>query len=707
MAVPDSFGELLRTDPTTRPLRRWGARPTEVRLDAPATWNVTKQTRPLGRRGAVPDSRRRVWCRSRSPQPSNYWDRGSRRSAVSSRVYDLGGGTFDSAVLEATDDGFRHRRAPRWRRGVGGEPVRRAGCQPDRRAKLDPIVREKAQLASRLDTWRQVAAAVRKEARRVKETLSTHDHAEALVPLPGRFLSIRVARAEFEAAVAPFIEETVAAVAPVRRGGGPAHRGAGGIQLVGGSSRIPAVEAAIRLGFPGIDGAPSRRSEALRGPRSAPRARALDHPRPADRGSRTDPAMLCLGKGRRGRTAVLWWLRIEADPRMSSLWSVERSWSSRSVDNVEHRRSRTRVRSLVSHEAADVTAEAATEMRWMSLLLVNLVGFASWSEQQHPEDAHELLSGYFELASAVVGRNGGMVERIGEAVMAVWGTPGRREDDAERAVRAALELVEDVTAFGVQRGRPGPRGASGCGDRKDDDLGQPGRGLGGRRRREQGRRCPGVGDALVGLCRRDDDAGDRAAVTYVDVGEHSRTECGGDAAVAGWACRRRGRWAPNESTDWRPASSGPGASWRSSRSCSTPAPRSAGPIGDGGGPGRSGQVHGWVGSSTGTSTVWRSRCGGIEGDACPMAKMSRSRALRQMVRQRLDIAEGDSAARGGGQARGRAVPLGARRARASLHRAAARRARRREPGRVGSRGTLRRVAPVLRTSRRDPSGWSC
>ena len=54
----------------------------------------------------------------------------------------------------------------------------------------------------------------------------------------------------------------------------------------------------------------------------------------------------------------------------------------------------------------------------------------------------ELLSRYFELAATVVGRHGGTVEKfIGDAVVAVWGTPVAQEDDAERAVRTALELV--------------------------------------------------------------------------------------------------------------------------------------------------------------------------------------------------------------------------------------------------------------------------
>jgi class 3 adenylate cyclase len=67
----------------------------------------------------------------------------------------------------------------------------------------------------------------------------------------------------------------------------------------------------------------------------------------------------------------------------------------------------------------------------------------------------ELLSRYFDKARQVVERYGGTIEKfIGDAVMAVWGTPIAREDDAERAVRAGLELVEVVAALGDEVGAP-------------------------------------------------------------------------------------------------------------------------------------------------------------------------------------------------------------------------------------------------------------
>ena len=60
----------------------------------------------------------------------------------------------------------------------------------------------------------------------------------------------------------------------------------------------------------------------------------------------------------------------------------------------------------------------------------------------------------------MIGRYGGVVEKfIGDAVMAVWGTPTATEGDAERAVRAALDLVAAVASWAPGRGcrgwRPG------------------------------------------------------------------------------------------------------------------------------------------------------------------------------------------------------------------------------------------------------------
>src|SRR3984957_12282863 len=96
------------------------------------------------------------------------------------------------------------------------------------------------------------------------------------------------------------------------------------------------------------------------------------------------------------------------------------------------------------------------ERRGGSVLFFGLVGFTPLSETRDPEAVRELLSEYFGVARTMVGRYGGVVEKfIGDAVMAVWGTPVASEEDAERAVRAALDLVAAVAELGAEAGAPG------------------------------------------------------------------------------------------------------------------------------------------------------------------------------------------------------------------------------------------------------------
>ena len=94
--------------------------------------------------------------------------------------------------------------------------------------------------------------------------------------------------------------------------------------------------------------------------------------------------------------------------------------------------------------------EPSAERRVVSVLFADLVGFTSFAEARDAEDVRETLTRYFDLASEVIAQHGGIVEKfIGDAVMAVWGAPVAREDDAERAVRAALELVDAVKGLGA------------------------------------------------------------------------------------------------------------------------------------------------------------------------------------------------------------------------------------------------------------------
>jgi class 3 adenylate cyclase/tetratricopeptide (TPR) repeat protein len=98
----------------------------------------------------------------------------------------------------------------------------------------------------------------------------------------------------------------------------------------------------------------------------------------------------------------------------------------------------------------------------VSVLFADLVGFTTLSESRDAEEVRELLSRYFDTCRRLIELYGGTVEKfIGDAVMAVWGAPAATEDDAERAVRAALDLVAAVSALGDEVGAPELRARAG------------------------------------------------------------------------------------------------------------------------------------------------------------------------------------------------------------------------------------------------------
>jgi len=117
-------------------------------------------------------------------------------------------------------------------------------------------------------------------------------------------------------------------------------------------------------------------------------------------------------------------------------------------------------RPIVSGQAnrgsAAVDDAAVAERRLCSVLFVDLVGFTPLAEKRDPEEIRELLTRYFDRAQNVITNYGGTIEKfIGDAVMAVWGAPVANEDDAERAVRAALEVVSSVADLGREAGIEG------------------------------------------------------------------------------------------------------------------------------------------------------------------------------------------------------------------------------------------------------------
>jgi class 3 adenylate cyclase len=90
-------------------------------------------------------------------------------------------------------------------------------------------------------------------------------------------------------------------------------------------------------------------------------------------------------------------------------------------------------------------AAAAEERKIVTVVFVDLVGFTAQAEQLDPEDVRGVLSPYHARLRAELERHGGSVEKfIGDAVMAVFGAPVAHEDDAERAVRAGLRVLDAI-----------------------------------------------------------------------------------------------------------------------------------------------------------------------------------------------------------------------------------------------------------------------
>ncbi len=99
---------------------------------------------------------------------------------------------------------------------------------------------------------------------------------------------------------------------------------------------------------------------------------------------------------------------------------------------------------------------ADEQLRWVSVLFIDLVDSTALAEDRDPADLRQLLADYFAAAKTVVTRYGGRVEKfIGDAVVAVWGTQTARVDDAQRAVRAGLEVVASVAEYGEGHGVSG------------------------------------------------------------------------------------------------------------------------------------------------------------------------------------------------------------------------------------------------------------
>jgi class 3 adenylate cyclase len=98
--------------------------------------------------------------------------------------------------------------------------------------------------------------------------------------------------------------------------------------------------------------------------------------------------------------------------------------------------------------AAGPGPHETAERRQVTVLFSDLVGSTALSAGMDPEDLREVISAYQQCVAKTVRRFGGFVAKyMGDGVLVYFGYPQAHEDDAERGVRAALELVAAVTAL--------------------------------------------------------------------------------------------------------------------------------------------------------------------------------------------------------------------------------------------------------------------
>jgi class 3 adenylate cyclase/tetratricopeptide (TPR) repeat protein len=103
--------------------------------------------------------------------------------------------------------------------------------------------------------------------------------------------------------------------------------------------------------------------------------------------------------------------------------------------------------------ALGVAAPPRTERKIVTVLFCDLVGFTARSDRADPEDVRALLRPFHALARAEIERHGGTLDKfIGDAAMGVFGSPVVHEDDPERAVRAALRILEGVRELNDRTG---------------------------------------------------------------------------------------------------------------------------------------------------------------------------------------------------------------------------------------------------------------
>ncbi len=93
------------------------------------------------------------------------------------------------------------------------------------------------------------------------------------------------------------------------------------------------------------------------------------------------------------------------------------------------------------------------ERRLVTILFADLAGFTALAERLDPEEVQELLNRCFDVLAPCVERYGGTIDKfMGDAMMVLFGAPVAHDNDAERAIRAALDVRATLTGFNLEQG---------------------------------------------------------------------------------------------------------------------------------------------------------------------------------------------------------------------------------------------------------------
>lgn len=219
-----------------RVAERLGEAPETVTVTHPANWGEYKRDylRQTAERAGL-----NSWHPLSEPEAAafHYAARDGIEPGETVAVYDLGGGTFDAAILRSTDAGFVILGQPHGIENLGGVDFDEALFEHTTSRLAD-------QLSSYDPNDPAVVASLRRlraDVETAKITLSSETDTAVPVILPGHDTSVRVTRAEFEALIRPPIEDTIDSLQQALESAGTKPEQLAKVLLVGGSSRIPLV----------------------------------------------------------------------------------------------------------------------------------------------------------------------------------------------------------------------------------------------------------------------------------------------------------------------------------------------------------------------------------------------------------------------------------------------------------------------------------